>query len=89
MSQFPDYGFMLTKMGSSNMEHLREESRLKRLDSQRALLLEEFREGIWSRDEYRKKVRKLTKTGDASTSATQQNSHSSPEWDTEIPSSSQ
>jgi hypothetical protein len=76
-------------MVSSNMEHLREESRLKRKDSQRALLLEEFREGIWSRDEYRKKVRKLTKTGDASSSATQQNSRCSPEWDTDIPSSSQ
>ena len=71
------------------MEHLREESRLKRVDSQRALLLEEFREGIWSREEYRKKVRKLTKTADASSSATQQSSRYSPEWETDIPSSSQ
>ena len=69
------------------MEHLREESRLKCMDSQHALLLEEFKEGIWSREEYRKKVRKLTKTADASSSATQQNSRYSPEWDTDLPSS--
>ena len=71
------------------MEHLCEESRLKRVDTQRALLLEEFKEGIWTKEEYRKKVRKLTKTADASSSATQQNSCYSPEWDTDIPSSSQ
>src|ERR1700760_1234255 len=63
-------------------KHLHEESRLKRVDTQRALLLEEFKEGIWTKEEYRKKVCKLTKTADASSSATQQNSRYSPEWET-------
>jgi hypothetical protein len=71
------------------MDHLLEEAHLKRADAHRAILLEEFKEGIWTREEYRKKVRKLTKTADASSSATQQNSRYSPEWDTDLPSSSQ
>jgi hypothetical protein len=70
-----------------NLEHLRHESHLKRIDSRRGQLLDEFKLGIWTRDEYRKKARKLTREENGSSSSQQQNLRSSPDWDSELPSS--
>ena len=43
----------------------------------RKLLLEEFREGLWSREDYRKQIKKLDSSGSASSRS------SSPPWDVE------
>ena len=70
----------------ANIEHLREEARLKHADSQRSQLFEEFKAGIWTRSKFRKKVRKLTKDDTVSSASQCQEVCSSPDWDEDLPS---
>jgi hypothetical protein len=64
---------------------MREEARLKHLGARRDRLLDEFKAGIWDKEQYRKQVRKLTK--EERKSSLSQNPRSSPDWDTDLPSS--
>ncbi|KAK2459736.1 hypothetical protein APHAL10511_008247 [Amanita phalloides] len=78
--------FML-EISWDNMKHLHEEARLKHIDAQHAQLFEEFKAGIWTAPEFKKKVRKLTKHDTVSSAGKHQEHCSSPDWDSELPSS--
>jgi hypothetical protein len=69
------------------MEHMHEDAHLKHIDAQHAQYFEEYKVGIWTKEEYRKKVRKLMKKDNVSSHA--QNLHSSPDWPSDLPSSPQ
>lgn len=69
------------------MMYHREESRLKRIDVQRAQLFQEFQAGVWNVEEYRAKVQFISQPEPVSPPAKRR--ATSVDWEDDWPDSSQ